>query len=542
MSEKKKKNIVFFHPDLGIGGAERLVIDAAVGLQNLGHTVTIFTSHRDPAHCFDEARDGQSTLTPLPPSQASVHAARTTLATNPPYSQPFRPTLQPSNLTPQATTGTLDVRIRGNTLIPPSLLSRLTILCAALRQLHLILHISVFSHELAHLHPDAFVVDQLAAGIPVLRYFWPDVRVLFYCHFPDLLLVKGREGPWGWVKRAWRVPFDAVEGWGMRGSDRVVVNSRFTGGVVGGVWPWLGIGGRVRVVYPCVDTRGGAGEGGGGKGMWKGKRVLLSVNRFERKKGVRLAIRAFAGLGERGRRGVRLVVAGEFLGALVVCGVSVTSELRFGCPTGGYDNRIRENVAYHDELVALAESLGLQCATTRNVVTALNVPDAIDVLFLLSIPASLKSMLLHAASLLIYTPSEEHFGIVPLEAMLAGVPVLAANTGGPLETVVDGQTGWLRPVDDVGHWTEVLDNVLHGLSDEQLKGMGQAGRRRVRAEFSESRMAERLDEEIDGMVNAPRQAALSLQDLLLGFGLAGLLVVVVFAVVRRLWYQIQAVH
>jgi alpha-1,3/alpha-1,6-mannosyltransferase len=53
-----KQHIVFFHPDLGIGGAERLVIDAAVGLQKRGHTVTIFTSHCDPRHCFDEARDG----------------------------------------------------------------------------------------------------------------------------------------------------------------------------------------------------------------------------------------------------------------------------------------------------------------------------------------------------------------------------------------------------------------------------------------------------------------------------------------------------
>lgn len=54
----EKKTIVFFHPDLGIGGAERLVVDAAVGLQNKGHKVVIFTSHCDPKHCFDEARDG----------------------------------------------------------------------------------------------------------------------------------------------------------------------------------------------------------------------------------------------------------------------------------------------------------------------------------------------------------------------------------------------------------------------------------------------------------------------------------------------------
>jgi alpha-1,3/alpha-1,6-mannosyltransferase len=56
-----KKSIVFVHPDLGIGGAERLVIDAAVGLQSSGHKVTILTSYRDTNHCFDEARDGRET-------------------------------------------------------------------------------------------------------------------------------------------------------------------------------------------------------------------------------------------------------------------------------------------------------------------------------------------------------------------------------------------------------------------------------------------------------------------------------------------------
>jgi len=59
MSTSTDQSIVFFHPDLGIGGAERLVIDAAVGLQNLGYKVTIFTSHCDPSHCFEEARDGK---------------------------------------------------------------------------------------------------------------------------------------------------------------------------------------------------------------------------------------------------------------------------------------------------------------------------------------------------------------------------------------------------------------------------------------------------------------------------------------------------
>jgi hypothetical protein len=54
-----RQHIVFFHPDLGIGGAERLVIDAAVGLQDRGHKVTVYTSYCDRNHCFDEARDGK---------------------------------------------------------------------------------------------------------------------------------------------------------------------------------------------------------------------------------------------------------------------------------------------------------------------------------------------------------------------------------------------------------------------------------------------------------------------------------------------------
>lgn len=65
-TEKKEKTIVFFHPDLGIGGAERLIIDAAVGLKNRGHKVVIFTSHCDPKHCFEEARDGMCSVYAIP--------------------------------------------------------------------------------------------------------------------------------------------------------------------------------------------------------------------------------------------------------------------------------------------------------------------------------------------------------------------------------------------------------------------------------------------------------------------------------------------
>jgi glycosyltransferase involved in cell wall biosynthesis len=51
------------------------------------------------------------------------------------------------------------------------------------------------------------------------------------------------------------------------------------------------------------------------------------------------------------------------------------------------------------------------------------------------------------ARVLVYTPEEEHFGIVPVEAMSQGIPVIALDSGGPRETVIDGVTGWLCSVD-----------------------------------------------------------------------------------------------
>jgi alpha-1,3/alpha-1,6-mannosyltransferase len=169
---------------------------------------------------------------------------------------------------------------------------------------------------------------------------------------------------------------------------------------------------------------------------------------------------------------------------------------------GGYDNRVQENAQYHRELDALATSLGLQTATSKTVISALSIPDSIDVLFLLSVPSAFKDTLLASACLLLYTPSHEHFGIVPVEAMHAGLPVLAVNTGGPLETIVDGKTGWLRPADAVEDWTEIVRKVLHEFDQKVLAEMGRVGRTRVEREFSRRAMGDRLEDEIRDMFAA----------------------------------------
>ncbi len=100
--------------------------------------------------------------------------------------------------------------------------------------------------------------------------------------------------------------------------------------------------------------------------------------------------------------------------------------------------------------------------------------------------------LLRSADVVVCTPWYEPFGIVPLEAMACGVPVVVSSVGGLVDTVVDGMTGLHVPAQS----PRQLAHALRSLADEpeRRKMLGRLGVERVRARYSWSRIAaETLD-------------------------------------------------
>jgi D-inositol-3-phosphate glycosyltransferase len=98
---------------------------------------------------------------------------------------------------------------------------------------------------------------------------------------------------------------------------------------------------------------------------------------------------------------------------------------------------------------------------------------------------------LRSADVVLCPARYEPFGIVPLEAMSCGIPVVASAVGGHLDTVVDRRTGRLVPVGDPEALAQAVNEVLD--SPNAGADMGWAGRRRVLANYGWDRIAERTE-------------------------------------------------
>uniref|UniRef100_A0A0K8TU77 Alpha-1,3/1,6-mannosyltransferase ALG2 n=1 Tax=Tabanus bromius TaxID=304241 RepID=A0A0K8TU77_TABBR len=393
--------ILFIHPDLGIGGAERLVVDAALALKNSGNSVSFLTNHHDRDHCFEETRDG-----------------------------------------------TLRVQTVGDWL-PRSIFGRCYAFCAYLRMVYAAFYTTLYISRQEQI--DIIFCDQISLGIPILKLAKNNPKIIFYCHFPDQLLSKKSS----WIKSVYRMPLDYLEELTTGQADKVLVNSKFTLRIFRETFKRLDL--TPNVLYPSLNTKffdeTQVADDELSLLLPKEPFVFLSINRYERKKQLSIAIEAFSKL-------ETLLNRSEWERCHLIL-------------AGGYDFRVVENIEYYQELELLACKLKI-----LNKVTLLRSPSDRQKIFLL-----------RKCDCLVYTPENEHFGIVPLEGMYMEKPVIASNSGGPTETIIHDSTGFLCENEE-----DFTKAMLKLVKDSSLaERMGKKGRKLVQQRFSFEGFADKLE-------------------------------------------------
>jgi D-inositol-3-phosphate glycosyltransferase len=185
--------------------------------------------------------------------------------------------------------------------------------------------------------------------------------------------------------------------------------------------------------------------------------IVLFVGRIEPLKGIDVAVRAVAQLPTPARL---LVVGGD-----------------------------GQDAGRKDALLELASELGVEGRVT----------------FVDAIPHADLPLYYNAADVCVVPSYYESFGLVALEAMSCGLPVVASRVGGLKETVIDGHTGYLVPWRCADSFAERLGLLL---SDETLRRrMGREARREAER-FRWSEVAAQVEDVYHELVSQNRGEAI----------------------------------
>lgn len=180
------------------------------------------------------------------------------------------------------------------------------------------------------------------------------------------------------------------------------------------------------------------------------EKVILYVGRFDPRKGIETLVRAVGEEKVKHHPNLKLIIAG-------------------GSTPGRQDGKERERIEN------IVHELGLQDITI--------------------FPGRVEHQDLayyYAAADICVVPSHyEPFGLVAIEAMASGTPVVASDVGGLKYTVVDEVTGLLAPPQDKQAFASAIDLILSDASWH--KELGENARERVLSKFSWDGVASQLD-------------------------------------------------
>lgn len=189
-------------------------------------------------------------------------------------------------------------------------------------------------------------------------------------------------------------------------------------------------------------------------------KVVFYVGRFDERKGIETLVRAVGQSHLRGNTKLKLIIGG-------------------GSRPGQSDGLER------DRIESIVDELGMREFTF--------------------FPGRLGDDVLpsyYAAADVCVVPSHyEPFGLVAIEAMASGTPVVASDVGGLQFTVVPEETGLLAPVKDDVAFAAAIDRILS--NPTWRNQLGQAARKRVETKFSWEGVASQLSELYTELLEQP---------------------------------------
>jgi hypothetical protein len=206
---------------------------------------------------------------------------------------------------------------------------------------------------------------------------------------------------------------------------------------------------RIKIVGNPVEIESNPSTRRAAEG--RGETTVLFLGKITPRKNVDLLIRAFAHVEHPD---ARLVIAGNDMGA-------------------GAEAR------------ALVDTLGL---TDRVTFAGLLAGDA-------------RLVALREATVVVYPSADEIFGLVPLEGLLQGTPVIVADDSGCGEIVSSVGGGLVVPVGDVSQLTRAIDGVIASRSRWQTQVDSAAAR--VRERFSPESIVNALDDVYSDVLGQP---------------------------------------
>ncbi|MEA5577958.1 glycosyltransferase family 1 protein [Anabaena sp. UHCC 0451] len=194
-------------------------------------------------------------------------------------------------------------------------------------------------------------------------------------------------------------------------------------------------------------------------------KVVLYVGRFDPRKGIETLVRAVRESQFYGDKDLKLMIGG-------------------GSTPGNSDGRER------DRIEGIVKELGMSECTV--------------------FPGLLKQDILptyYAAADVCVVPSHyEPFGLVAVEAMSSGTPVIASDVGGLQFTVVNENTGLLVPPQDVTAFSNAIDRILS--NPEWRAELGKSANMRVMSKFSWDGVANQLDSLYTELLQSVKEPAL----------------------------------